>query len=220
MTAVETLQVTRPEPLLEPWRWREFELPGGGGFQAMHEDAQGRIWFATSRGVHRYDGLQWVSYYKPDGLIDDHATAVTQTLDGTMWFGTERGISSFDGEDWHSYTRADGLAGDSVADGQALLARRDGSLWAGFWSAAEGDSSGLSRFDGERWTTVALPDGAGRVSVRELAESPEGSLWMGTVGHGVWQRRAGTWQQHHGVPSNGHCSDLEVESDESVWAAC
>ena len=58
--AVDTLQVTSPDPVLESWRWTTFDRSSGlaGGVYDIPEDREGNIWFATNRGAQRYDGAE------------------------------------------------------------------------------------------------------------------------------------------------------------------
>ena len=69
-SAVDTLQVTSPDPVLEDWRWTAFDRSSGlaGRVSDIFEDRDGNIWFATNQGVQRYDGLNWVTYTDEDGL--------------------------------------------------------------------------------------------------------------------------------------------------------
>ena len=96
--AVDTLQVTTPDPVTEAWRWSEFDQSSGlvGGVRNVYEDRDGNIWFATDRGVQRYDGRTWTTYTTEDGLANDRASEMVQTRDGAMWFGTVNGLSRFD----------------------------------------------------------------------------------------------------------------------------
>ena len=88
--AVDTLQVTTPDPVLEQWRWTSFDRASGlaGGVRDIYEDRDGSIWFATVRGVHRYDGYRWTTYTTKDGLAHDHVRTVIQTraLSGSQVF--------------------------------------------------------------------------------------------------------------------------------------
>ena len=47
--ALDTLQVTSPDPVLEPWRWTAFDRSSGqaGLVNNVFEDRDGNIWFAT-----------------------------------------------------------------------------------------------------------------------------------------------------------------------------
>ena len=54
--AVDTLQVRSLDPVLEPWRWTEFDQGSGlaGGVRDIFKDRDGSIWFATHEAVARY----------------------------------------------------------------------------------------------------------------------------------------------------------------------
>ena len=193
--AVDTLQVTTPDPVTEAWRWSEFDQSSGlvGGVRNVYEDRDGNIWFATDRGVQRYDGRTWTTYTTEDGLANDRASAMVQTRDGAMWFGTVNGLSRFDpvkgeGEEaWTTYTTADGLASDRVSWYKGLYQARDGTLWAGFGSLTDSTDawSGISRFDGQAWTTVVVPGDLPRPTISTIYQTSDGDLWFGTPGQGV-----------------------------------
>ena len=62
--AVDTLQVTTPDPVTEGWRWTEFDQSNGlaGPLRNIYEDRDGNVWFATAEeGVQRYDGRTWTT---------------------------------------------------------------------------------------------------------------------------------------------------------------
>ena len=96
--AVDTFQVTTPDPVTEAWRWREFNQGNGlaGRVQSFYEDRLGNIWFATDGGAQRYDGRSWTTYTSEDGLASDVVVAVYETRDGAMWFATHvNGLTRF-----------------------------------------------------------------------------------------------------------------------------
>lgn len=77
--------------------------------------------------------------------IDPRIWSIHQTRNGDYWFGSNgNGVYRFDGADVTHYTRADGLSGDAVrglyedAKGNVLIAM----------------NSGVSKFDGQRFTTL------------------------------------------------------------------
>ncbi|MBT3342005.1 MAG: hypothetical protein HN712_16475 [Gemmatimonadetes bacterium] len=218
----DTLNVTSDDPLLESWRWREFSLPRGGSFKGLHEDSQGRIWFATTRGAHRFDGIEWLSYGTEDGLADDDLQDVIETRDGSIWFATRStGISRFDGISWTTYTTSDGLISDYIANGEVLYEAPDGQLWAGF----SGDASrpgGLCRFDGTRWHPVELPSSFPNLTVKDITATPDGTIWAAT-GAGVLQYADGEWSRHAETINGGvriGCTDLEATPEGHVWTTC
>lgn len=172
--AVDTLEVTSPDPMLSKWRWTEFDQSNGltGKIWNLFEDRDGNIWFSSDQNVQRYDGLNWTTYTTEDGLASNDIGMVYQTRDGAMWFGTwGQGISRFDPSTgsgqaaWTTYTTEDGLATNLIY-WNGLHEARDGTLWAGFWTFDDstGTQSGISRFDGQTWTTLEVPVGAPRLS--------------------------------------------------------
>ena len=69
-----------------------------------------------------------------------------------------------------SFNSRDGLAGDRIT---ALLQDSRGFLWIG-------TDTGLSRYDGRRFTRSSTPEGLPHPVVRSLAEDALGRLWVGT----------------------------------------
>ncbi len=77
------------------------------------------------------------------------------------------------------YGSAEGLAGDLV---QAVIEDPEGFLWVG-------TATGLSRFDGARFTRYGTLDGLPHPSVNALLITRDGTLWAGTSrGLARWRR--------------------------------
>ncbi len=77
----------------------------------------------------------------------------------------------------------EGLPVDTLTD---ILETRDGYLWIASYG-------GLFRFDGLQFTVFDKRTQPGLASngFHRLAEGPDGSLWVGTQGGGLWRFRAG-----------------------------
>jgi ligand-binding sensor domain-containing protein len=170
-------------------------------------DDQGRVWFGTEGGVSMFDGKAWKSWTHDDGLGAPNiankpqstntglgtksrhdlnvnvgsqesynpdyvfATLYDRTGKG-VWFGTwGGGVSLFDGkEGWTSYSEADGLAGNVV---YSIAQDATDALWFG-------TNKGVSRFDGETWTTIR--HGLPAPHVYSIATADDGTVWAGTKG--------------------------------------
>lgn len=170
-------------------------------------DEEGRVWFGTEGGVSMYQDGQWKSWTEEDGLGAPNVQDLPQSPNtglGTrsrhdlsvdvgdqqsynpnyvfatlydpgrkgVWFGTwGGGVSLFDGEsEWTSYAQPDGLAGNVV---YSIAREDDGTLWFG-------TNKGVSRFDGENWTTIR--HGLPAPHVYSLAIGRNGTIWVGTRG--------------------------------------
>ncbi len=66
----------------------------------------------------------------------------------------------------------DGLASNHVF---TIAQTPGGALWFG-------TDHGVSRFDGQSWTTLTTADGLASNSVVDIVVAPDGSLWFGTSG--------------------------------------
>jgi len=99
---------------------------------------------------------------------------------------------------------------------QALHQDRDGYMWLGTFE-------GLVRFNGVRFDVFDqrnVPQ-VDAWHVRALAESPDGTLWIGTLGNGLVRARAGEFvalTARDGLPDD-FINDLHVARDGSLWIA-
>lgn len=101
-------------------------------------DSNGKIWFATAYGVSTFDGENWKTYSKIDGMIDNSVYTLAIDKNENMWFGTHYGVSKFDGENWVSFRLKSNWIEDITVD-------TAGNVWVGTWG-------GINKFDGENWT--------------------------------------------------------------------
>ncbi len=67
----------------------------GPEIMAIHQDAQGFLWFGTSEGLERYDGYTFKLYrhdpQDPGSLSDHSVLALTSDHLGELWVGTADG---------------------------------------------------------------------------------------------------------------------------------
>jgi ligand-binding sensor domain-containing protein len=108
-------------------------------------------------------------------------------------------------DEWHTFTGADD---PGIEDIRSILAASDGTLWLG-------GEEGLVRYDGSAWNPPEA-SGSAPQAVYDLAEAPDGSLWVaadGKLGHltdGRWSYT--TWD------SDGWLERVTIGPDGSVWA--
>ncbi len=94
-----------------------------------------------------------------------------------------------------SWYADDGLPSNDV---HAIAQTPDGFLWVG-------TECGLARFDGVRFVTFGLRDGAPVGPVRTLLAAKDGTLWAGCAGVGLVRIRDGVFTvftKKEGLPSN------------------
>ena len=72
---------------------------------AIAQDADGYIWFGTTRGLNRYNGTNYTCFYasgNEGSLNSDHILSLCHDNAGTLWIGTECGLNWYrDGKFYH-----------------------------------------------------------------------------------------------------------------------
>jgi ligand-binding sensor domain-containing protein/signal transduction histidine kinase len=67
---------------------------------AIIQDRQGFLWFATEGGLNQYDGYQFTVYHhdpdNPSSLSDNLVFSVYEDRDGMLWLGTSAGLDRLD----------------------------------------------------------------------------------------------------------------------------
>jgi len=124
---------------------------------------------------------QFRRYGTQDGLPSSAVYAIAQDHDGAMWFGTKGGIARFDGLHFQIFRHIENDP-DSLYNNQisALLVDRQGLIWAG------GLGAGLNRYDAATGKFIhwghapGNPQSLASDDVWVIAQTPDGSIWVGT----------------------------------------
>lgn len=152
---------------------------------------------------------------RSDGLPGSVINSVTVDHEGNVWFGTDFGVSRLSPGAFATYGRVDGLPDDFV---RAITGSRPvpGGRGAGIWF---GTRDGLARFDlaEERFEIVELAGAVDR-RVYSLAETTDGSIWVGTRA-GVVRYRDGRGQLYDraaGLPG-AYVSSLLADPEGGLW---
>ena len=180
------------------------DLRTGFGFA----DGQGRLWWATQRGLLRFDDEQWRLLTTADGLVDDEVHTVFGSPGGGLWVGTDGGLQNYTDNRWTTYSAADGLPHDRVLAGVVDV---EGIVWVG-------TPGGLGRFDGSDWRAFGAPDGLAQNRVISLALGADGHIWAGTERSGVSRfdgRVFQTYDPRDGL-AGGHVSSIHA-GDGVYW---
>jgi ligand-binding sensor domain-containing protein/signal transduction histidine kinase len=103
----------------------------------------------------------------------------------------------------------DGLPSDSVT---AIIQTGDGFMWIG-------TDGGLARFDGLKFTHIALagPTTNTIFHITALCEDANGDLWIGTQDNGLFEEIWGTVRHFTNVLLDDNVTSLAADSRGSVW---
>jgi signal transduction histidine kinase/ligand-binding sensor domain-containing protein len=178
---------------------------------AMIETRAGKVWIATSAGLHQLDGADGRglhSYTHRDGLLDDELVGLVEDRDGDLWVGTRAhglmriapggfltfglagGAGSAGGTGDVSSAGGTGGTGGETSPGLGvgeIFEDRRANLYV--WGS-QGQHPQLFHFDGQELRDVtpralarAAPPRRGRRPV--VVADPDGGLWLGD-GAGIW----------------------------------
>jgi transcriptional regulator with GAF, ATPase, and Fis domain/ligand-binding sensor domain-containing protein len=78
-------------------------LPGNQVL-AMFQDSKGYMWFSTSSGLIKYNGKEYKSFGKKNGLINDWPFDISEDKSGSLWVSFDRGVSRISGNDIKNWT--------------------------------------------------------------------------------------------------------------------
>ena len=159
---------------ISKWDLYTVENTGGGlpndWVYGLAAGKNGEIWLATEGGLARFQDETWSHWTHADGL-----GAPLELVEADITLTSDPGKTS----SHHTRQKQEqGLGDVEVAYNPnyivAMSVAPNGDVWAGTWGA------GLSRFDGETWTTFTVADGLPSNHVFALHTDAAGRLWIGT----------------------------------------
>ena len=139
---------------------------------ALHEDARGTLWAATTLGVARLVGHRFFPLLTTAGTVWSgyQIRAIASERDGTLWLcDQERGLFR-----WKNGV-IDNLS-EVIGQRKAYIVHvdRTGRVWIGFWAG------GLSVYDHGTVSTYGTEHGLPQASVNAIFEDRSGGLWVAT----------------------------------------
>jgi len=182
------------------------------------QDGRGYLWIATTDGVSRFDGGRFTSYGSADGLPHARVHALLEGRDGTWWIATQGGLARFlpDRPAGRPAFERVALGSASPEPVYSLHEDRAGRLWAGgagrLFVLEPGEAGRVQEIGLE-----ALP--ARPQTIDSFAETPDGSLWIGTQ-QGLLRRLPdGRTSFQPVLPHHGddRVLDLQVDRKGRLW---
>ncbi|MBK9449418.1 MAG: hypothetical protein IPN95_08375 [Bacteroidetes bacterium] len=150
------------------------------------EDKAGKLWFATSDGLLRYDGENFALYAKEAGLSGENMEIWGLTIDnnGLIWVGAMEGVYHFDGAKFIRFS----LPAITVQHPQPMMSDqlvfkmlqdRNGAMW--FVT----DGNGIFRYKDGKFTHLTTQNGLTDNNTADIFEDQQGNIWIGTFNGGV-----------------------------------
>ena len=132
----------------------------------------GTKWFGTwLGGVTEYNGIQWTTYTKSNGLAGENVYSIAFESSGVSWFGTEGGLSRYDSTIWTNYSIDNGLPVNKVT---ALAVDSLNNKWIGTWGG------GLVKYDDSTFVTYTKANGLADNYINQVNFDTAGNIWAAT----------------------------------------
>ncbi len=149
---------------------------------SIQEDKYGMLWFASSIGLHLFDGDSLRSFYHDPAdstsLSSNEVHAIAPDGD-TLWVGTFNGLNLFDIKKQQvkaifqtSESKDEGLITNDIV---CLHLEKEGTLWIG-------TPSGLHSYDtdNQEFTLFTEVDGLPNNLIYAIEEDDHGNIWVST----------------------------------------
>lgn len=186
----------------------------------MYQGADGFVWFGTTDGLFRYDGVRFRvvknDVMNPKVLTSNDVESIVMTDSYTLWVGTDHGLNRIDARtgESHKYHFNDFGNSDKVG---VLLATSDGTLMVG----TEG---GLYVYHADSDSFEFLFDQHGNApvphcAIKSLHEDERGFIWVGTWDKGVFRysKKDAKWYALPKFNDLNSGQALYVDSNGKLW---
>ena len=169
---------------------------------ALGEDNEGRIWIGTEAGLIIWQDERLLPLNNAEEIKHRAITTLFKDRQGNMWLGVkDTGVFKKAGEKLLLVT--DVTEKTLLEDSHCLLVDQAGRFWVG-----AGNDSVLCR-ENDRWHRYRIPQHQVNPFVTTLAEEPDGTIWAGSAGGGLFQFSEGKFTA---VPTSAGLAGKSVES--------
>ena len=178
----------------------------------VYQDRSGRVWVGfNDAGLMLFNGAASRRYSVREGLPDREVFQVREAGNGDLLITTRSGVTRMHNGSFQTYTPPDPLARKGIFD---ALEDEHGDLWLA-------TPAGLSVVHDKQFHNV-VPGGPLLIDFAvTLSVGPDGAIWAGTYGKGIWKVKDGERRQY--TTSDGLSSDqirsLYHDADGVLWIA-
>ena len=180
---------------------------------AVHQDRKGEIWVGYhDDGLVAFHEGKFRIYTTRDGLPSNEIFSIRENRSGDLLIATREGLSRMHDGHFSSYVVPDPLGRPTVFD---TLEDRRGRTWA----AAAGGVYRMNTGTSSTFRNVIPSGPIVNENAVVLSEDPDGSIWAGTYGAGLWRiedDRSRRFTTEDGL-GNDQIRSLYQDPDGTLW---
>lgn len=147
----------------------------------------GEMWLATSQGVFRQLGEEWIKYnHEQLGTDFFKVWDIEFDEEGAVYLGAGNGVHKFENDTW-----------THLSEGTSLFAYLDSDVF--FSDAGDlffaGGLDSIGRFDGDSWTLISN-GGINGTHINGFTEDQDGNIYFDTWYDGVFKLIGDSWEPY------------------------
>ena len=172
-------------------------------------NSKGELLIGTAGdGMQVFDGKKFKPFMNKE-LSGKSVWCIMEYPKGTTWISTDKGLYIQNESETAVYTQQDGLISDSAT---VLLKDSKGNIWIG-------GQGGVTKFDGQSFTTYDLEPENDNYTVWSICEDKQGNIWFGSYLGGLYKYDWKTFTDYSeklGLVSDAYLSIVE-DSEGNLW---
>ena len=151
-------------------------------FRYIIADNKNNLWFATPKGVYKYDQYSYKFYNEKNGLSGNSIYCELEDREGNIWFGIHGfGASKYAGDAFTSYSTKDSLPGDNI---NSIFQDSKKNMWLGI------KGFGVSKIKNNKITNYKLEEENSKnsnalVDIQAICEDNNGNIYFGDLYKGM-----------------------------------
>jgi ligand-binding sensor domain-containing protein/signal transduction histidine kinase len=192
--------------------------------RSIASDARGYLWFATTEGLSRFDGVGFKNQTESTGLPNGFITQLLIGRRGNYWLATPTGLVRFrpdlpqSSADRMLLLRPNGTLAAHIS---VILEDRDGTLWCGTESGLYAVRDTASALPHLTEVNIGLPHVSSTDSdVTALTQDAEGAVWIGVDSGALYRRLPDGRVQLYPSPEpapHGQVTHLLTDRNGRLW---
>lgn len=157
--------------------------------QVVHMETapNGDVWFASFKGVSRFDGTNVETFDKKSaGLPANVVISLAVARDGTVWIGMQKGVGRYKDGNWTFWNKKNSELPGNFID--QIAEDSEGNIWV----TTRGNKVGI--FDGSKWTSFKEMAGE-TYGLTTMTTDEAGRVFIGTNLRGLLVYENGKWER-------------------------